>query len=315
MDLLTPKSDFVFKKLFTSDTDLLVNLLNSVLQLPEKRQIRSVEIRNPMILPEDITRKFIILDILATDESDHIYEIEMQVRQYDWYSKRSLYYASKIYADQLDSGNEYDKLLPVIGIHFLDYEEFPDYSDFHFCFELRDFRHPELILTEDMSIHIFELPKFEKLGESGVFGNALGEWLHFFNHADKEDRTMRENYKNPAIRKAFDYLELLSADDKNRYLSEIREKSLKNERSELSAARRKGAEEGFQQGKQQGIQQGIQQGLLEAIEALLSVRFGDNGLAMMPLIRHIQDCERLRAIKNAVMTIKDISEIKAVIGN
>lgn len=301
--LLTPKLDFVFKKLFCEDTEILTDLINSVLDLPEVRRIRSVRIKNPIVLPEEITHKFIVLDILATDKAGNSYEIEMQARQQDFYPKRSLYYASKIYAGQLDSGQEYDTLRPVIAIHFLDYEQFPDYKDdFHFCFEMRDIRHPKLKLTDDMAIHIFELPKFENVRKKHP-KDVMKEWLHFFNHAHEEDETMKAQYKNPAIRKAFTVLETLSADEKNRYLAEIRENALKNERSELASAERR------------GIEKGRKEGLIEAVEALLSFRFGDKGSEMMPLIQQIRDCDRLRSIKNAVMTIKDISELKAILRN
>jgi predicted transposase/invertase (TIGR01784 family) len=246
--LLTPKLDFIFKKLLCDDTEILTNLINSVLQLPIQRRIRSVQIKNPIILPEEITQKYIILDILATDESERTYEIEMQVRQHADYSRRSLYYVSKLYAGQLNSGENYGELKPVIGIHFLDYEEFSDYDDFHFQFELRDICHPELRLTDDMVIHIFELPKFGKTVKTGHPEGAMREWLHFFNHAHEEDETMRTNYRNPAIRKAFAILEILSADQKTRLLAEMREKALRNERSELAAARKKGLEEGIEKG-------------------------------------------------------------------
>ena len=76
-----------------------------------------------------------------------------------------------------------------------------------------------------------------------------------------------------------------------------------------------GIETGIQQGIRQGIQQGIREGLTEGIELGLSLRFGDQGLTMMPAIRAIQDCERLRTIKDAIRAAKDISELKAVIGN
>ncbi len=56
--LLPPTLDFVFKKLFTKDTKLLINLINSVLELPEHRRILSVEIKNPAILQEEIIDKY-----------------------------------------------------------------------------------------------------------------------------------------------------------------------------------------------------------------------------------------------------------------
>jgi len=76
-----------------------------------------------------------------------------------------------------------------------------------------------------------------------------------------------------------------------------------------------GVQQGIQQGVQQGIQQGVQQSIRETIEFGLSLRFGDEGLAIIPLIRHIQDYERLRAIRDAVKTVKDLSELKDFIGN
>jgi len=103
MNLLTPKLDYIFKKLLTGDTGVLTDLLNSVLGLPKNRRIRSVRVKNPIVLPEEITKKYIILDILAVDESGQSYEIEMQVRRTEAYPKRALYYLSRIYAGQSDS--------------------------------------------------------------------------------------------------------------------------------------------------------------------------------------------------------------------
>jgi predicted transposase/invertase (TIGR01784 family) len=54
---------------------------------------------------------------------------------------------------------------------------------------------------------------------------------------------MRAHYKNPAVHKAFDILETLSADAKVRRLAEMRETALRNEISALAAAREEGREE------------------------------------------------------------------------
>jgi predicted transposase/invertase (TIGR01784 family) len=83
--------------------------------------------------------------------------------------------------------------------------------------------------------------------------------------------------------------------------------------------RKEGFEQGIQQGVQQGIQQGIEQGirdgLTEAIELGLGLKFGDKGISLMPLIRLIHDCERLRAIKNVIKTAKNLSDVKTIIEN
>ncbi len=265
LTLLDPTLDYVFKKMFTADTGILVDLINSVLRLSDERQILTADVKNPDILPDHITQKYIILDISAVDDSGRHYDIEMQVRKYESYSKRAVFYVSKLYSGQLESGVDYEELKPAIGIHFLDYYEFPDHEDFRFCFELRDFRYPELRLTDDIALYIFELRKFEKKRKAGLIsrddmGN-WGDWLYFFKHACEEgDKAMRTYYKNPAIHKAFNILETLSADEKVRREAEMREKALKNEISELAAAKREGEKEGMKKGMKKGMKEGMKEG-------------------------------------------------------
>ncbi len=88
-DLLDPKNDYVFKRLFTAAPDLLVSLINAVrtTEVP----ISDVEILNPRIEPEELTGKFIVLDLLAKDIEGRQYNIEMQVRNYPNWGARSLY--------------------------------------------------------------------------------------------------------------------------------------------------------------------------------------------------------------------------------
>ena len=50
---------------------------------------------------------------------------------------------------------------------------------------------------------------------------------------------MRTAYKNPAIHRAFDMLETLSADETVRHPARVREDALRNERSELFYAEKK----------------------------------------------------------------------------
>ena len=86
---------------------------------------------------------------------------------------------------------------------------------------------------------------------------------------------MRTAYKNPAIHRAFDMLETLSADETVRHLARVREDALRNERSELFYAEKKGLEKGRQEGRQEGLEQGIRKGeqenALKTAENLLSM--------------------------------------------
>jgi predicted transposase/invertase (TIGR01784 family) len=203
-----------------------------------------VDIRNPEIPPEEIEKKFIVLDIRAADESGHEFDIEMQVRRYEDYPKRTIYYLCRMYGGQLGAGEPYSMLRPVVGIHFLDYAFFPGGPDFHYHFSLRDVRHPHLALTDDLSLHIFELPGIEPLFQNREIDGLL-EWLHFFSHPQSEgENAMTAQYQNPMINRALDSLRALSADQKTRELAERREKALKDEAMFLNEARKAGKKAG-----------------------------------------------------------------------
>jgi predicted transposase/invertase (TIGR01784 family) len=108
-------------------------------------------------------------------------------------------------------------------------------------------------LTEDLSLHIFELPKIIINPMRAGVRTPLDEWLNFFNNADQEtEESMRKNYHNPMILKAYDLLENMSADEETRVRAKAREKALKDEKSFLAEAERKGIEKGMKIGKAEG---------------------------------------------------------------
>ena len=83
--LLDPRNDYVFKRLFVNSPALLADLINAVRR--DEAPIEVVEVLNPRIEPEDLAGKFIVLDVLARDKLN----IEMQIRQRDPWSARSIY--------------------------------------------------------------------------------------------------------------------------------------------------------------------------------------------------------------------------------
>lgn len=139
MTLLDPKNDFVFKKLFATEPELLAALINAIRS--DEAPVEVVEVLNPRIDPEELAGKFIVLDILARDAEGQRYNIEMQVRRHDAWGARSAFYLARLLADQLPSGRDYAALKPVIGIHLLDFDLFAapeQQAQPLWCFEMRD---------------------------------------------------------------------------------------------------------------------------------------------------------------------------------
>ena len=66
---------------------------------------------------------------------------------------------------------------------------------------------------------------------------------------------------------------------------------------------------GIQKGIEQSLQQ-MRQILWESIELGLRLKFGDEGLEILPEISEIQDVEQLRAIHRGLLTVNTLSELR-----
>ena len=104
-----------------------------------------------------------------------------------------------------------------------------------------------------MEIYIIELPKFERYQEKT--DKKLNSWVKFIDNPEEVD--MKENKE---VGKAKKILEEISQDEHERYLTELRQKYIMDQKAIEDAGYDKGFEAGEQQGIRQGIQEGIQQG-------------------------------------------------------
>jgi predicted transposase/invertase (TIGR01784 family) len=248
-DLLDPKNDYVFKRVFGEDPALLVALINDL--RPDLPEICSVEILNPGINAEELRGKYIVLDVLARDAAEHAYNVEIQVRRYGAWHQRALYYLARMLAHQLEEGEDYDRLRAAVGIHLLDFDLFgatPEQrAQALWRFEMRDAHQPDVTLGNRLQLTLIELKKADCLREGS---GALAEWVSFFEHW-REEETMSEIEHAP-IREALNRVRELSADEEARRLAFVRERALRDEVSLLKEAR----EEGFHAGEQIGMQKG-----------------------------------------------------------
>jgi len=245
--------DYTFKKIFAENDDILIDLINCVLEFKPPFDIKTIEIKNPEILPEDILKKRIVLDIIAFDNQFRQYDIEMQAAQYATYPDRASFYLSRLFGSQLDRGEDYMLIAPSFGLHFLNYIQYPDYpNDFHFIFSLRENKYHELVLSDKISLHLLELPKVSET----MFGKSCkNEWLYFLRNAHEEkEETMHTKYSNPSIHKAYQILNNLSALDEAQLLARSREKAIVAQQLELQHVHQKGREEGIEIGREIGIE-------------------------------------------------------------
>lgn len=160
---IDPKIDLAFKKVFGSEPwrDLTASLINAVLQPPPPQFVVDVELLNPYSEKMTLDDKLSILDIKGRDQQGRLYNLEMQMLLTASLAQRLLYYWSKMYGQQLGEGDDYTRLRSTISICFVNGELSADSLQHHTEFRLLD-PSGRLCLTDDLSIHLIELPKFKR---------------------------------------------------------------------------------------------------------------------------------------------------------
>ncbi|MFA5630692.1 MAG: Rpn family recombination-promoting nuclease/putative transposase [Porticoccaceae bacterium] len=220
--LLDPKNDFVFKKLFAESPDLLANLIDAV--RGSEGPIEIIEVPNSAIDIEELTGKFIVLDVLARDNQGRLLNIELQIRCRAAWIERSFYYLARAYVDQLKQEDRCAVPKPVIGINFLDFDLFAG-EQAHWHFKFQDGIQRELALGH-MQLHVLELCKFDRQHPAS---NALIDWISWLKHWH-DDSVMSEIH-HPAVHQAHDKLRRLSQEEDTRSRAHARERFLHKESS------------------------------------------------------------------------------------
>jgi predicted transposase/invertase (TIGR01784 family) len=270
MSTYNPRVDFAFKKLFASDLDSLMALINAV--LPESEHLTEVTLLNSFNDKSFAEDKLSILDIKARDAVGRHYNIEMQVTDEVYYSQRALYYWSKLYASQLKSGQDYDKLRKTISIHVLNFNCFKE-ADYHNVFHLLNAKSHRRNF-EDMELHFIELQKFDK--DFDELKTRLDHWTSFLTNADRYDKeTMPAQLKaDPDISRAIETLEHLYFTAEEREIYEARLKWWRDERSAIESAEIRGLAKGLAKGLAQGDAK------LQAEKLAIVRKFRDAGVSL-----------------------------------
>ncbi len=272
-ELLDPKMDFIFKNIFGNKTNkgALISLLNAVLgyRKEEGNHIKEVTIDDSIIKKESIEDKYAVLDIKATLENGTRINIEMQmIDQYNM-EQRTLYYLSRLYSEQLQSGGAYEKLNKSIAINILNYNMIKN-EKYHNNYLFKE-RETNEIFSELMQVHFIELKKLNKTPKE--INDDLESWMEFLIEPTEEVVEMLAE-KVPEIKQAFEILRVVSMDKKTREDYRIREKALSDKISNLAGAKKEGIEIGIEIGKKEGIREGIKEGVKQTALGLLNAGVG-----------------------------------------
>ena len=255
---VTPKLDLVFKKIFgdVRNTDILTDFLATVLEI-NPSEITEVEILDNEVVPDVLISKFSRLDLRITINRTTSVNIEIQVLNYGNYKERTLFYWAKMYTGELQKKEDYLNLKNTIAINVIDFNLF-DCKEYHSTFKIFE-EHRQELLTDKFRIDFLELRKAKECKERGSMTDKKQMWMDFLNTNAEDDETLeRLASGSPVMQKAVAVLRKMSADEKELYEIEQREKAVRDEVSARAYERQQGIVQGIKQGIAQGVEQGKQ---------------------------------------------------------
>jgi len=272
-------NDVLFKIVFgtQSGEPMLRALVNALLDLSGDNEIAELTLINPISEKEYVDDKGPILDLKARDNLGRQYNVEVQLRPgLGDYLKRSIYYLTKFFSEQIQRGDSYHQLLKTVSITLLDFDLLAESEEVHSTFLLRE-KTTGRVLSDVLELHFVELRKFKPFKPSEL-RTRFERWLYFLKFADlygPGDQVLPVNLaQEEGIAMALESMRRAYAKDPIRELIEAREKAERDEISRLHTAELKGKLEGRLEGKLEGKLEGRlegkHEGKLEMARGLLA---------------------------------------------
>ena len=219
-----------------------------------------------------------VLDVLAKINDEEYCNIEMQMVERDKLLERILYYWAKVYTRNIKKGKDYIVLQKTIEVLIINFEikELKD-LEYHSKWKIIEEKYRKHILTEDLEIHIIELPKIRKLTQQES-KEELVKWLNFIEEPESE-KVVQYMKENEGIKEAKEKLKVMSEDERIQRLAELREKAIMDEKAIERFGRKAGREEGKQEEKEEIVkkmkEKGFDVAVIEEITGLSRKEIAD----------------------------------------
>ncbi len=252
ISFINPKTDFAFKKIFNSEQskEILISFLNAMLYEGEDT-ISDLTIINPYQAPRLRGLKDTYLDVKAQLVDNKTVIIEMQVLNLEGFEKRILYNAAKAYSIQLDAGEDYTLLNPVIALTITDFNMFAEFTKVTSKFVLKEKEFLSDYPVDDIELVFVELPKFNKELEN--LKTIADKWLYFLKTARKLETVPETMSSIPEIKKAFEIANIANMSPSELEDLEKREIYIHDQRNAIKKAKKEGREIGIEEGKEIGM--------------------------------------------------------------
>ena len=251
--IMLPTVDFCFKELM-QNPKVRKGFISALLDLSPD------EVEDTVLLPTLLSRdsaddKLGIMDVRVLLKDGTQMNMEMQVKYFEYWDERALFYLRKMFDSQIRKGESYEKLQKCIHVSILDFIHFPNDNKCYRRIHFRDDQTSQLY-SDKMELQILEL---KKLPPEVKTGEDVLAWMRFFSSKNKEEfQNMAKT--NEYFDEAYNTLLNLSADEQKRLEYEAREKALKDYNTQISSAEKRGIKAGEEIGLRRGKELGEQEG-------------------------------------------------------
>ncbi|MCM1091621.1 MAG: Rpn family recombination-promoting nuclease/putative transposase [Butyrivibrio sp.] len=179
-------NDYMFRAVLQSNNKALTGLIGSLLHIPIG-EISSVVVTNPIILGESYKDKEFRLDINVILNDKRLINLEMQVLKDENWTIRSLSYLCRNF-DNLTSGDDYSKIMPVVHIGILDFTLFKNAPEFYSKYMFMNTR-THKIYSDKLALHVLNL-KHGKLATKEDKRWGIDYWAELFKATTWEELKM-----------------------------------------------------------------------------------------------------------------------------
>lgn len=218
-------NDYMFRVVLQENKFVLQGLIGSLLRL-DQGDIRSVEIKNPIKLGEQIDDKTFVLDIEILLNNNTCLNLEMQVlNEGDWVD-RSLSYLCRAY-DDLQHGEDYSEAKCAIHIGILDFTLFKECPEFYASYKMINVKNHH-VFSDKFILNVLDLTQI-KLATDEDRLCELDYWAELFKAKTWEDLRMIAE-KNQYMSRAAEEMYARNADESIREQCRVREENLAYDR-------------------------------------------------------------------------------------
>ena len=185
---LDPKVDFLFKKIFGENKEILISFLNSFLPLEDEQEVVKIEYLSPELVPVTPLGKNSIVDVRCTDNHGRAFIVEMQSEWTNIFRKRLIVNGSKAIIKQLDKQSVEDATkrfqdLQTVYVLAAVNSVFSDGNDWYHILKIMNPKNHAVVL-DGLEFILLELPKFTPETWSLAHKKLAILWLRFLKEID-----------------------------------------------------------------------------------------------------------------------------------